>query len=74
MIVADSRCVDAFAYVYEAIITASLHEMVHPHIFSSCAGIIFLGTPHRGSKTQSWADLIGSIAHKLDMGIERSLP
>ena len=37
------------------------------------AGIIFLGTPHRGSQTQSKASIIAKIASILGQGEQSSL-
>ena len=32
------------------------------HIFSATRGIVFLGTPHRGSSTTSFAKVVASVA------------
>jgi hypothetical protein len=50
------------------VIAAKLHLDDHQHLIQSAAGIIFLGTPHQGSRSQSWAKLIGTIASEFGLG------
>jgi hypothetical protein len=52
---------------------AKLHDEDYLNIFHSVAGIIFLGTPHRGSQTQSKASIIASIASTIGQGEQSSL-
>lgn len=52
---------------------AKLHDEDYPDILRSVAGIIFLGTPHRGSQTQSKASIIAKIASILGQGEQSSL-
>lgn len=52
----------------KATISASLHHEDYEGIIASMAGVIFLGTPHRGSGSQSWARLIGGVAAKFGLG------
>jgi hypothetical protein len=46
---------------WQAIISARLHPE-YKHIVGSTVGVIFLGTPHRGSKAAKWGALIASVA------------
>ncbi|KAL8833814.1 MAG: hypothetical protein Q9170_004074 [Blastenia crenularia] len=57
----------------EALVMAKLHEEDYPSIIRSVAGIIFLGTPHRGSNSQSKASVIASIASAVSLGEHSSL-
>lgn len=53
--------------------SAKLHEEDYPSIIRSVAGVVFLGTPHRGSGSQSKASLIASIASAVSLGEHSSL-
>ncbi|KAI9763363.1 MAG: hypothetical protein M1840_000555 [Geoglossum simile] len=59
--------------IEKALLNARLHEEDYPDIIRSVAGIIFLGTPHRGSSSQSAASLIATIASSLHCGERSSL-
>jgi len=61
------------ANIQQALVSAKLHEEDYPCIVRSVAGIIFLGTPHRGSNSQSKASLIASIASAVSLGEHSSL-
>lgn len=52
---------------------AKLHEEDYPLIVKSLGGVIFLGTPHKGSQSQSKASLIATIASALQYGEQSSL-
>lgn len=53
--------------------SAKLHEEDYPCIIRSVAGIIFLGTPHRGSNSHSKASVIANIASAVSLGEQSSL-
>lgn len=53
--------------------SAKLHEEDYPSVIKSVAGIVFLGTPHRGSNSQSKASVIASIASSVALGEHSSL-
>lgn len=53
--------------------SAKLHEEDYFSIIRSTAGVVFLGTPHRGSNSQSKASVIASIASALSLGEHSSL-
>ena len=53
--------------------SAKLHEEDYPSIIKSVAGVVFLGTPHRGSKSQSKASVIASIASAVSLGEHSNL-
>jgi hypothetical protein len=55
----------------QALLSAKIHEDDYPDVAWSIAGIIFLGTPHRGSNYQSKASIIATIASIVGVG-ERS--
>ncbi|KAI1178823.1 hypothetical protein F4777DRAFT_63233 [Nemania sp. FL0916] len=48
--------------IEQAIVSACLHGSEHAIIAQSTVGVIFLGTPHRGSNAASWGHLIASLA------------
>lgn len=52
----------------QALVSAKLHEEDYPFVIKSVAGIVFLGTPHRGSNSQSKASVIASIASSVALG------
>ena len=47
--------------VQHAIITAKNRESRYPNIFSSVAGVIFLGTPHHGTGSLTASGLYGMV-------------
>lgn len=53
--------------------SSKLHEEDYFSIIRSTAGVVFLGTPHRGSNSQSKASVIASIASALSLGEHSSL-
>ena len=57
----------------QALVSAKLHDEDFPCIVQSVAGIVFLGTPHRGSKSQSKASVIATIASAVSFGEQSSL-
>ncbi|MCJ1472419.1 hypothetical protein MMC13_001067 [Lambiella insularis] len=59
--------------IEKALVSAKLHEEDYPNIIRSVAGVIFLGTPHRGSNSQSKASVIASIASAISYGEHSSL-
>lgn len=61
------------ANIQQALVSAKLHEEDYPCIIRSVAGVVFLGTPHRGSNSQSKASLIASIASAVSLGEHSSL-
>ncbi|KAF3000472.1 hypothetical protein E8E14_000812 [Neopestalotiopsis sp. 37M] len=56
-----------------AVVISKLHFEDFPGIIQSLAGIVFLGTPHRGSRAQSPASIIATIASTLGLGEKSSL-
>ena len=52
---------------------AKLHDEDYPNLLRSVAGILFLGTPHRGSSTQSKASIIARVASTFGLGEQSSL-
>jgi hypothetical protein len=45
----------------------------YPYVLQSIAGGVFLGTPHRGSNSQSKASVIATIASAMDLGEHSSV-
>ncbi|KAF7552936.1 hypothetical protein G7Z17_g3962 [Cylindrodendrum hubeiense] len=48
--------------IEQAIVSASLHGSGYTEIAGSTVGVVFLGTPHRGSAAAAWGALIASLA------------
>ncbi|KAI1109378.1 hypothetical protein F5Y14DRAFT_30227 [Nemania sp. NC0429] len=48
--------------IEQAIVSACRQGSEHTTIAESTVGVIFLGTPHRGSRAASWGALIASLA------------
>jgi hypothetical protein len=57
----------------KALITSRLRQNLFPSIFPSVAGCIFLGTPFKGTKTQSKAMVLAGMAETIGMGVPSSL-
>ena len=57
----------------QAVVISKLHVEDFPGIAKSLAGVVFLGTPHKGSKWQSPAGVIAAVASTLGLGEERNL-
>ncbi|KAI4191398.1 MAG: hypothetical protein LQ348_003532 [Seirophora lacunosa] len=57
----------------KALVSAKLHEEDYPFVIRSVAGVVFLGTPHRGSNSQSKASVLASIASSVALGEHSSL-
>jgi len=59
--------------IEKALVDAKLSPEDYPGIITSTTGIIFLGTPHRGSQSQPKAELIATIASAAGLGEKSSL-
>lgn len=52
----------------EMLIQATLNAEEHAHIAQHIKGVVFLGTPHRGSRSASHAQLISRIINMASLG------
>ena len=59
--------------VEKALLTAQLRQNDYPNIFMSVVGCIFLGTPFRGTKSQSKATLLAEMAETVGLGVNSGL-
>jgi hypothetical protein len=59
--------------IQKAVIAAKLHAKDYPSISRAVSGIVFLGTPNRGSGSQSKAAVIAAIAAMTGFGERSSL-
>ncbi|OBT55313.1 hypothetical protein VE04_04045 [Pseudogymnoascus sp. 24MN13] len=59
--------------IEKATILAKLHDDDYPDMLRCIAGIVFLGTPHKGSASQSKAAIIASVASAFGKGEMTSL-
>jgi hypothetical protein len=57
----------------QAIILAKLHDEDFPDILRYAAGVVFLGTPHKGSRTQSKEAIIANIASMFGQAESKNL-
>lgn len=65
------RCLSNFSL--QTLVSAKLHEEDYPAIIRSVAGVVFLGTPRRGSNSQSKASVLASIASSMALGEHSNL-
>ena len=54
---------------YQALVNANTHNGLFEYIGLSTVGIVFLGTPHRGTKSTKWGELIAFSGRTL-LGFE----
>ncbi len=59
--------------VEKALLAAQLRQSDYPNIFMSVVGCIFLGTPFRGTKSQSKATLLAEMAETVGLGVNSGL-
>ena len=59
--------------VEKALLTAQLRQNDYPNIFMSVVGCIFLGTPFRGTKSQTKAAILAEMAETLGVGVNSGL-
>lgn len=61
----DCVCTDIYSLNHfnrwQAIVSASRHCSPHLSISASTIGVVFLGTPHRGSPAAAWGAIIASL-------------
>ena len=57
----------------QALLAAKLHQSDYPNIFMSVVGCVFLGTPFRGTKSQSKASLLAEMAQTVGLGVNSGL-
>jgi hypothetical protein len=53
--------------VKKALALAHEEDGQYGDVLSACAGIIFMGTPHRGSDAASWAEMLASIINAVSV-------
>lgn len=52
---------------------AKLRQSEYPNIFPSVVGCVFLGTPFRGTKSQTKASLLAEMAQSVGLGLNSGL-
>lgn len=57
----------------QALLAAKLRQSEYPNIFMSVVGCVFLGTPFRGTKSQTKASLLAEMAQSLGLGVNSGL-
>ncbi|KAI9698517.1 MAG: hypothetical protein M1836_004098 [Candelina mexicana] len=59
--------------IEKALVLANSDGSKYQHLIKVTAGVVFLGTPHRGSRSQSWGDLIAKSAAAVGFSERRLL-
>ena len=59
--------------VEKALINAKLRQSEYPEIFTSVVGCVFLGTPFRGTRSQTKASALAEMAQTVGLGKESGL-
>ena len=59
--------------IMKALLAAKLRQSDYPNIFASVVGCVFLGTPFRGTKSQSKASLLAEMAQSIGLGMNSGL-
>lgn len=59
--------------VEKAILGAQLRQNDYPNLFTSIVGCVFLGTPFRGTKSQSKAAALAEMASTIGLGVNSGL-
>jgi|SRR5271170_3537378 len=54
-------------------VDANTHDGPFHHLVSSTVGVIFLGTPHRGSEASTWGGYVAACAKEVGLGSEDSI-
>jgi hypothetical protein len=55
------------------LVSANSYGSDFQYLAQSTVGIVFLGTPHRGSHSATWADVVATSAKALGFGFEDSI-
>lgn len=58
---------------YQALVNADTHNGPFEYIAVSTVGIVFLGTPHRGTKSTKWGELIAFSGKSLGFETENRI-
>ena len=54
-------------------VSANHHREDFQYLALSTVGIIFLGTPHRGTQAARWGEFVARIGKRLGLGAETSI-
>ena len=57
----------------QALLAAKLRQSEYPNIFTCVVGCVFLGTPFRGTKSQTKASLLAEMAETVGLGMNSGL-
>ncbi|KAK0510326.1 hypothetical protein JMJ35_007720 [Cladonia borealis] len=56
--------------IEQSLVSANSHKGSFEHLALSTVGIVFLGTPHRGTKAAKWGSVVATSAKALGFGTE----
>lgn len=59
--------------VEKALLAAKLRQSEYTNLFTCVVGCVFLGTPFRGTKSQSKASLLAEMAETVGLGVNSGL-
>jgi pimeloyl-ACP methyl ester carboxylesterase len=54
--------------VEQAVVKANSSSNMYRYIVELIGGVVFLGTPHRGSKSQKWGSILAHLAKLIELG------
>lgn len=54
--------------IEQAVVKANSAGDVYEHLVQLIGGVILLGTPHQGSKTQKWGSIVARLASMIECG------
>lgn len=54
--------------VEQAVVKANSSRSPYSHLIEHLGGVILLGTPHQGSKSQKWGAIVARLAHLAGYG------
>jgi protein SERAC1 len=57
-----------FAHAQQALIIANERSSFYGPLLSSVCGVVFMGTPHRGSNVAYWSKILANVVHTAQLG------
>ncbi|KAL9134421.1 MAG: hypothetical protein Q9175_004391 [Cornicularia normoerica] len=59
--------------IEQSLVTANSHDGSYQYLALSTVGVVFLGTPHRGTQAAKWGQIVAESAKALGIGSENSV-
>jgi hypothetical protein len=54
--------------IEQAVVKAASAGNPYEYLINRIGGVILLGTPHQGSKSQKWGSVLANLAHLVELG------